>query len=183
MKPFITDALKDGRYILHYQTEGIDVADLKKKIKGLNVIAFSMPKSQSLACVWELRVYFSDRSAIDFSSAFTGVGGWNEIGSLNIKFYDELSMPDGLDSDLYVKTKVNDFYISDVEFLIFRAEDVYSECGIIFIDSLKEEIIVMSGVSPGSVTMLTPFDKISFSPEFSYKDYQRLTYDQLISYD
>jgi len=172
MKPFITDALIDGRYILNYQIEGIEISELSRHLVGSNIIGYVLPNSQSLACAWELKLIFDNGISIDFSSACTNIGGWQEMGSLNIFFSDYIS-DNNLDISVYQKSEVS-FFVKSMDKLVFESSDVFSESGIIFLNGNGEEIIIATGVSPGSISVKAPFCEANFNSELELEDCHRI---------
>lgn len=174
MKPFITDAFKNGLFILEYQCEGIHKEEIGNLLKGAGITAFAMPQGHSFASAWQFRLFFDNRYLIDFSSACTEVGGWQEVGSLNIR----ASLGDFPDEDKnvkpLVKTNVDGFRVDSIDSLVYEDADVYAECGIVFRDLSGKEITIVAGQSPGSVSVLAPFSAGEFKPEFAIEAYSRL---------
>lgn len=171
MKPYITDSLRDGIYSLPYQIEGIERKDIVDLVQGAEVIAYAIPSKQSLQCAWLLRLFCSEGFMLEFSAASTSVGGWKEQGSLNINIVEDVNKTD---SEVFSYIKINSFRIQNILSLVHDSENIFSESGIVFQDGDGTEIIILCGVSPGSVTMKTPNGLLSeIDSELDYKDYQR----------
>lgn len=176
MKPFITDALVDGKYVLPFQIEGVDRKTFIKFVHGKSVLGYSLPKDQMLKAAWDFCLFLDDDISISFSSATTGIGDWAEMGSLNINV---CAIPDSNAlryADKYVSKNLSLCVIKRVDQLVFRDEKVYSECGLVLCDGDGDEIIVAAGVSPGSVSVSLPSDKTQFEPELDIGDYIRIEF-------
>lgn len=171
MKPFITDARKDGRCTLPLQLEGIERERLGDVLLGSSVVAYALPEGHSLESAWQCRFLLEKGGTFEFSSACTVVAGWQEVGSLNVK---HILQGEDLNERLFIEVKVERFHITAVECLVYEAQEVYSECGIVLRDATGRELIVAAGVSPGSVSIKAPFSKEPFSPEFVLGDYRRV---------
>jgi hypothetical protein len=184
MKPYITDAKVDGKYILPYQFEGacIGYENVESRFRGVCIVGYSLPRSQSLGCAWELRLYLSNGMFIDFSSAFTNVGGWQEVGSLNMRFTADATSESVLNNETYAHVEIAHFCINDLQSLVFLDDDVFSECGIVFIDEKGSEVIVAAGVSPGSVSALIPLSESDFNPEMGHGAYLKIKMRELEAY-
>jgi len=184
MKPYITNAEVNGKYILPYQMEGagINYETIESAICDTCIIAYSMPKSQSLKSAWELRIYFNNNMCIDFSSAFTNIGGWQEFGSLNMKFTHKATSVNMKSNETYTYTEIDDFCIEDIKSLIYVDGDLFSECGIIFTNKNGQEFIIAAGVSPGSVTVKIPLCISEFQPEMEYETYKKVKLNLLYNY-
>lgn len=133
MKPYITNALVDGKYFLYCQVEGIDRIDIEGNLRNANIIAYAIPQSQTLKCTWELRLYFDNNSIVDFSSACTNVGGWQEIGSLNMRFFNTLECKVDSNPDIYIKSMIEGFNVVSMYRLAYEEENVFAECGLILL--------------------------------------------------
>ena len=177
MKPFITDALVNGRYILKYQIEGLNFSDIEPLFVGSKIVGYIFPKNQSLTTAWDFKLLFDNGKSIQFSSACTNVGGWDEMGSLNMSFSNYVSN-EYLDTNIYQKNEIS-FSVTEIEKLIYESKNVYSEAGIIFVSNIGEEIIIAASVSPGSISVSTPFSEANFEPELSLDDYKRVTLNNL----
>lgn len=170
MKPYITDALQNGRFVLPFQVEGLPADQLGSPFDAANVLAYGLPKSQTLQAAWLFRLMLDTGWILDFSSACTGVGGWQEIGSLNLRFTREVSDGDAIDWSM---NPLEDFRIVLVERLIFEDAEVYAESGIVLKDSTHREIVVAAGTAPGSVSIAVPFSTSPLQSEFGIEQLQR----------
>ncbi len=127
-----------------------------------------MPNKQSLKCCWQFRINLDNGFWLEFSSACTEVGGWNETGSLNIKVSNK---SEELLAEKYKKEQLN-YRVDAVEALIFDGKGVFSECGLVLVGRLGE-LIIAAGVSPGSVSVKLPSKENEFEPEFDCEEYTR----------
>ncbi|WP_147426769.1 hypothetical protein [Trinickia fusca] len=171
MKPFITDACKDGRCTLPFQFEGVERERLEHMLVGNCIVAYALPDGHSLEGAWQCRFILADGGILEFSSACTVVDGWQEVGSLNIRC---IRGEADLKGDIFKSILVGRFCIDAVECLIYEDPSVYSECGVILYDFLGRELIIAAGVSPGAVSIKAPFSDEHFSPEFPLDNYCRI---------
>ena len=168
MKPFITDALENGRHMLRMQFEGMERSELKDLFLRKCIVAYALPKGHTLETAWQFQICFDSGDVFEFSSACTEVQDWQEIGSLNINKINGIA-----NENIFEKFNVESFCISNVEVLVYEDVNVFAECGIVLIGSPGSEVIVAASVSPGSVSVQAPFSTLPFQPEFSVNDYQR----------
>ena len=171
MKPFITDAFRDGRFHLPFQVEGLASEDLGSVFLGANVLSCLLPENHSMEAAWLPRLVLDNEWCIDFSSACTEVGNWKEVGSLNLEFC--WRPPEG-ESVKWSTTSLSDFCIKRVELLIYEDSEVSTAAGIVLIDKVGREIVVATGISPGSVSIALPLSQGSFRPEFPVEQCRRL---------
>lgn len=169
MKPFITPKVTEtGKKLLQFQLEGGDLESIRDMLYRHRVTAYGMPEGHTFDAVWEFQLYFDDSSTfIEFSSACTQVGDWQEVGSLNLRFVagdDESKNYVGLGLP---KHGISSFNVKKVEALIYEDSDVISECGLVLSGTDGGEIIIAAGVSPGSVSVAASFATESFEPQFS----------------
>jgi hypothetical protein len=169
MKPFVENAFHEGRYILPIRCEGFQRSDLNARLAGTCIVAYSLPKDHSLAEAWQFRIHFDSGTVFEFSALCTGVGGWDEMGSLCIR-----EIANEGESSLFGKTMVEPICVAKIECLVHEDTSVYSEAGIVFQDANGEEVIVAAGVAPGSVSISAPFSEEAFEPELFIDDYARL---------
>ncbi len=176
MKPYITNPDINGRFVLPYQIEGegIDCENMESMMAGAEIVAYSLPKTQSFEATWELRLYLNNNMLIDFSSSFTNIGTWQELGSLNMKFACG-GVAGNIQSDkIYAYTEIDGFFINSIQSLIYSDKEVFSECGIVLINAVGQEVVIAAGVSPGSVSVKTPFCESDFEPEMEYGVYLKV---------
>jgi hypothetical protein len=107
---------------------------------------------------------------VDFSSACTGTGKWQEVGSLNIDFARDHQSDDDIS---WTTSPVIDYLVKSVDCLIFEDAEVYADCGIVVTDFRDREITIAAGLPPGSVSIAAPFSTDQFRPEFELAQYQR----------
>lgn len=170
MKPFITDAFKNGKFVLPFQVEGLPTEDFGKLFEGACVLAYGLPESHDFQTAWLFRLVLDSGWIVDFSSACTGVGGWQEIGSLNLAF--ARGQPER-DPVKWMMTALADFQVASVDRLIYEDGDVYTECGLLLKDRTDREVVVATGTAPGSVSILVPLSANAFQPEFLLEKLQR----------
>lgn len=172
MKSYIENARKDHQYRLICQYSGVSAKDLDKLVLKNNVVAYGIPKSQALECTWNFRLYLVSGEVLVFSSKCTSVGGWNEVGSLSIDLKANIS---DLSSDVFIRTEIKNFYISNYSMLVYEEDDVYSESGICFSDDIGAELIVIVAPAPGAVSISIPNVNTELKAEFSMSDYKLKT--------
>ncbi|WP_353393388.1 hypothetical protein [Hydrogenophaga sp. 5NK40-0174] len=171
MKPFIIpDISTTGQKVFRLQCENIEPEKMPKYVQDLSVVAYSMPVGHSFQAAWIFRLIFSNGSSLEFSSACTMVDGWQEVGSLNIQLINQ-SKSD-IDSVL-VRVEVPPFRVTTLVKLVYEDNSFRSECGIAVGGENEEEIVVATGVSPGSVSIAAPFSTSPFEPEFPVSECSR----------
>lgn len=170
MKSFITNTLQAGKHILPFQVEGPNNGDLKSIFHQSRIQLYGLPPQHSLSAAWPFRIVLDRGWIVDFSSATNSVGGWQEIGSLNIHFSISLSSEE---DPQFIMTDVHNFTILKCERLTYNEPDIYAECGIVFTSQTGSELLVAAGTSPGSVSIRPPFSSDPFAPEFEMDKYKR----------
>jgi len=169
MKPFITDAFQGGKFVLPFQIEGLPADQIAVPFEKAGVVAYGLPDSHTLKAAWLFRLVLNTGWVVDFSSACTEVGEWQEIGSLNLGFASK--QPE--DSIRWRTQSLGDFEVKSIERLVYEDAEVYTECGIILTDLTEREIVIAAGPAPGSVSIATPFSTDTFQPELSIERLQR----------
>jgi hypothetical protein len=172
VKPSITDAFRNGTYVLPFQIEGLPTERLESAFKGACIQGYGLPLSQSFQAAWSFRLALDTGWLLEFSSACTHVGGWQEVGSLNIEFLRR--HPNGSDAPYSIRS-IDEFRVEKIEQMVYRDADVYAECGIALTSEDGLEIIVVAGTAPGSVSIAAPFSTEIFQPEFEVAQYLRVT--------
>lgn len=168
MKPYITNSFKDGKHILPYQIEGMDRACIAEVLAGSTMESYEIPRKQSLKSCWQFRVNLDNGFWLEFSSACTEVGEWEEVGSLNITISNRI---EALSPEKYERKPLI-FKINGVESLTLDNKYIFSECGLVLIGRLGE-LTVAAGISPGSVSIKLPNQENEFEPELEYEEYSR----------
>lgn len=162
MKPFIANAEQDGIFVLPFQVEGISMDQIGATLRGAAILAYGLPKAHSLKEAWLFRIVLDSGWIVDFSSACTGVGGWQEMGSLNLVFARE---PEDDASIQWTMTRIVEFHVLAAERLVFRSGAIYAESGIVLTSSTGDEVVIAAGIPPGSVSIAAPFSTEEFQPE------------------
>ena len=174
MKPFITNASEHGKFILRFQCEGKLREQIEETLLGSSIDSYAMPLTHSFQSAWIFRLYFDNGYCCEFSSSSTELIGWQEVGSLNIRFIKNEDEQEE-SQNLLPKTYLDTFQVNNIEKLVYNDNDVYSECGLVFRDDQGKEIIIAAGISPGSVSVCASFTTGPFQPEFPVSDYQRIS--------
>ncbi|MEJ2416552.1 MAG: hypothetical protein P8Y45_06400 [Exilibacterium sp.] len=175
MKSYVENAYKNSQYRLVCQYSGVSAEDLAMLVLKNNVIAYELPKTQTLGCTWDFRLHLASGEVLAFSSKCTSVGGWEEVGSLSVALK---AIAADSDSDVFSKVSIEKFYIANFSMLVYEEENVYSESGICFTDVCGNELIVAASPSPGAVSVDIPNIHTDFKPEFSVSD---LKYKAMVS--
>lgn len=166
MKPFIApDILPNGKEVLRYQCEDLELGHFLETLSDLRVVAYSMPVGHSFQAAWVFRLIFNTGSALEFSSTSTMVGGWFGVGSLNMRFVQEEARSSG--GGVMDRVEVPSFQLTSMAKLVCESDVMRSECGIVFGGEAGQEIVVTTGVPPGSVSIAAPFSSDPFEPEFA----------------
>lgn len=172
IKSYVENAYKNNKYRLVCQYNGISCEDLGQLILRNKVVAYELPKTQTLECAWNFRLHLASDEVLNFSSKCTSVGDWNEIGSLSIDLKQNTTE---VGSGVFIKENIESFYITDYSMLVYEEDNVYSESGIYFVDDTGKELIIVAAPSPGAVSISIPTVNKKLKPEFSMSDYKRKT--------
>jgi hypothetical protein len=166
MKPFITPEISaTEQKVLRFQCENITSENIPNYLQDLSVVAYAMPAGHSFQAAWIFRLIFSDDSSLEFSSACTMVVGWQEVGSLNVQLINPVKM----DADtVLVRVEVPPIRVMSLIKLLYENKNFRSECGIVIVGENEEEIVVATGISPGSVSIAAPFRRLLLSQSFLF---------------
>lgn len=162
MKPFIENAEQGGMFVLPFQVEGVSVDQIGATLRGATILAYGLPNAHSLKEAWLFRLVLDSGWTVDFSSACTGVGGWQEMGSLNLVFARVTENEALLQ---WTMTPIVEFHVRMAERLVFRSDAIYADVGIVLTSSTDDEVIISAGIPPGSVSIAAPFSSEEFRPE------------------
>ena len=72
-----------------------------------------------------------------------------------------------------MRVDVPPFRVTSLIKLVYEDNNFSSECGIAIGGANEEEIVVATGISPGSVSVSAPFSTSTFEPEFSVSECKR----------
>jgi hypothetical protein len=174
MKTFITPEVSvTGKKVLAFQCEGIDAGNLWSALDRQNVVAYAMPTGHSFQAAWLFRLILGNGGGLEFSSACTQVVDWQEVGSLNIRFIDNLSAST-VDLELEMPTiSIPAVHLQSIEKLVYEDADAVSECALVLHGEGGEEIVVAAGIAPGSVSVMAPFTQGAFDPQFAISTCKR----------
>lgn len=168
MKPFITPKTAlDGKKIFEFQIEGEFDGNFYSLFLNNTALAFWLPAGHTLEEAWRFVLIFDGDIGIEFSSACTQILDWEEIGSLNIKFMSSVSTYLGMTEFENRGIICPPLSVRGIEKIIYEDAEVRTECGIAILSLNEPEIVIMTGVAPGSVTISAVFSKDKFEPEFS----------------
>lgn len=170
MKTYVENAYRDGGYRLVCQYYGISAADLASVVLEKDFIAYELPKSQCLERSWSFRLYLASGEALVFTSKYTGIGGWDEQGSISIEYE---SVGGGPDPSRFVKVNLDKFHIVSFGGLVYEEGNVYAESGIYFTDIEQRELIIISAAATCAVSVKIPGVESELDPEFSMSDYKK----------
>lgn len=174
MKSFITpDISANGQKIFRLQSENIDTKNILRHVQDLNIIAYLMPAEHSFQSAWIFRLIFNNGISLEFSSVCTMVNDWQEIGTLNIRLIDDTNSQESDIDQVLIKTEIPPFKVVSLIKLIYEDKEFCSDCGIVIIDQNEQEIVIATGISPGSVSILAPFSTSTFEPEFPVSECKR----------
>lgn len=115
------------------------------------------------------RLYLDRGEVLIFSSKCTGVGGWDEVGSLSIAL--ELKREEPIPS-AFIKTDIDHIHVANYSMLVFERGDVYSEAGICFSSDSGERVIIAAAAVTGAVSVYLPKASQEFKPEFPIDEYE-----------
>ena len=173
MKPCITDSNNgpSKKISLLCQVDGLQRAEFAGALIAHKVVSYGYPANQSLQEAWLFFLTLDSGWNAIFSSVFTEIGEWKEVGCLNVTFSSELPP---LNKTKWTIIRFDNFFVESVEWLVVNNDEIYVECGLVVKDALEREIVVATGVSPGSVSISLPLSSNSFRPEFATEQCARL---------
>lgn len=172
MNPFIINGKKDDKYLLPLCVQGC--GDGRKPfdlIKGKSMCELLLPQGHSLEASWSCILDFENQIFLTFSAASTGVGGWREVGSLNIFVSTSIDW-DGAPWSTATRFPMGDFKVSSIFKMVIEESNFYSECGLEFISKEGSVFRIAAGVAPSSMSIEFPESKDLFAPEFSIDEYK-----------
>jgi hypothetical protein len=173
MKPFITsEPSASGKKFLPIKFEGISAQLFARHFIGQTFVGYSMPESHSFGAAWIFQLTSNKGDVLELSSACTQVVGWEEAGSLNVRHIP----PESREVDPQMQwpfMAITPFSICAIDVVIFEDTELITQCGLVFVNEFGGEIIVETGVSPGSVSVFGPFAGDMFDPEFPLSSCRR----------
>ena len=167
MKPFITPEISaSGQKVLRFQCKNIEAKNISSDMQNLSIVAYSMPIDHSFQAAWIFRLILSNGTSLEFSSACTAVMDWQEVGSLNIQLVNQAANKKSVTDAVLLRIEVTPFRIISLKKLTYEDKNFRTECGIAIYGQNEEEILITTGISPGSVSIAAPFSTDPFEPEF-----------------
>lgn len=170
MKLYVEDAYVDGMYKLNCQYVGFSQSDFAVLMYTNKILSYEIPKTQSLKCCWLFRLNLINGERLTFSSKCTNVGGWNEIGSLNIAFDRPV---EEYDRSIFNRESIEKHETKEVSLLTYSEENVYAETGVVLVNEVGGELIILCSPASGAVTVNIPGLKSELKPEFDFLEYKR----------
>lgn len=168
-KSFIENAFSNGKYNLPCVFENISKTDFIAKVTSFSVIGYELPKTQTLENVWYFGLCFSDDTNIYFMSKCTGVGGWQELGSLHVVL---LSDNEKNKLTQMEKIEIPKFQANDLFYLVYKNETVYAESGICMKNAEGQELVIVTAPAPGAVCVKLPDNNDEVKSEMDFSDYK-----------
>lgn len=166
--------INNKKYIFPFHLEGISYNEIIGSIKGLYIKSYAIPIKHSTKSAWLLRILFSKGFYLEFSSTPNDIGGWEEMGSLNIKLIKNFSK---INNNIFIHKNIENFKVKEVFKLVHATEEIFSNSGIVFVSEEGKEIIIVCGVSPGSVSMKTPDNSVDkLDAELDLSDYKKINW-------
>ncbi|TFF18253.1 hypothetical protein E3C22_22130 [Jiella endophytica] len=145
---------------------------LSSVLAGRHIAGFWMPFEQSFKMAWLFQLSLDNEMALEFWSDPVNAGGWEEVGVLCIRLVSNPQERAGTTFE-WVGAQIAPFIIAKVQVLVDERPDFQAECGLEFFNDKGEDLIVVAGISPGSVTISAPFDRQNFDPECYLTEYKR----------
>jgi hypothetical protein len=137
-------------------------------VVGSPLVGYEIPKTQSLSCAWELRLYFKEEDRfLCLSSDVGSAGSWREYGYLKCEVKQTKDIKDP--SDVFEFSSIKAFKVEKIFLLINKEDDVIAECGITFQCQKGNEIIISTAPSPGAISVNADFNQGAFLPEVLLK--------------
>jgi hypothetical protein len=150
------ETLPSGKKRFAVQCEGASLPTLASTLVGEKLIGCSYPVGHSLHTTWMLRLYFASGLALEFSSASTDIGNWQEVGSLNVRVasLSSASTTKAAEPSM-VSMTFDPMELAKIEKIVYEDSDVIVECGLLLHTRGETFVTVAAGIPPGSVTRLT----------------------------
>ncbi len=152
-------------YLLDFHYYGITESTFINSILNSKHIRIKIPENHGLDQTWYLCLYLSDGSKYVLDSMTTGVGGWDEVGSLRVTKQEEVA------NISYTEVDIASFETNSVQRIIYSTESVRAEVGLRLVDEVGKSILICAGVSAGSLTLSIPKNQKQYNPENDESDY------------
>lgn len=151
--------------------EGFGKATLSDVFQGTAIESLAIPVGHSLTATWLVILSLSNGMLVEICSQCNDLGNWREVGSLKLrlivgKVHDAPSVE-------WVASSMSDFNIGRVDVITHCENDYLAECGLCLNSSSGQELWILAGVAPGSVTVRIPGSSNEFVPEFPIDEYLR----------
>ena len=175
MASYIENAFDGEKYILPCQFSDTTAEEFFHDLGANGMVALKVPSSQSLGCTWYLLIILESSVIYCLNAKCTGVGGWDEIGSLSVSKVlagelDELNKVDWMDYEL------SDFRSNECSYLKYDSVKISAEVGIELKDSSSGmSIQVLAAPPPGAVSVKCDFYESDFQPELDLSDLIEVT--------
>lgn len=163
MKSYVEYSLRNGKKFLPVQYGGDMPESTLSGLVGSRLQAFGLPDKHSLTTAWYFALSFDTGCWLVFSSACTDIGGWDEVGSINLEIHGDHDM--GGKGDIFVWQTVEEFKVNMLGALRHENDRFCSDCGIFFDNGMGESLIICAGIPPGSVSVASGFSLLDFEPE------------------
>jgi hypothetical protein len=141
-----------------------------RALRGATLMRCLVPRNQTLAQCWPLRLVHSNGDDLQFWSEARSVGGWREVGALDIDTYIEGDL-------IWAESEIATFRVGAVELLIADVQSLQVVSGIAIQSLEGTELLIVAGVSPGSLSVCMPGEPSACDPEWPIEDYRRVVVD------
>lgn len=171
MKPFTTtESLPGGKTRFLANFEGAPRVRFTAMLSGESVVAYCVPSGQSLEGAWFLQLFLGSEFVVEITASSTRAENWQEFGTVNV-----VVMEQGRQTQLDgPKVEVMPFQIEDVTLLLYEDENHLVESGLALRGRQLEDVLIVAGEYPGSITVKAPFAGSGFEPQFPIASYKFL---------
>jgi hypothetical protein len=168
MKSFITaETVPSGKKRFAAQCEGASLATLASMLVGEKLIGCLLSSRAFVVCNMDAPTHFASRLALEFSSASTDIGSWQEVGSLNVRVASLSSTSTTTAAEpSMVSVTFDPMELAKIEKIVYEDSDVIVEYGVLLHARGEAFVTVAVGIPPGSVSVQAPFSNERFAPQF-----------------
>lgn len=156
---------------LALDVEGFGDLSLLDVFRGACVESVAVPVGHSLTAAWLVLLTLSSGVLVELCSLCNDLGDWQEVGSLRLRYITgKVHDAPGLE---WVPYKLNEFIVGRVDKVEYSEPNFHTECGLCLVSLNGEELWIVAGPAPGSVSVRLPNSCENFVTEFPVDEYTR----------
>lgn len=169
MKPFTTQRNQMNNFEL--DLEGFGDASLLDVFGGTSIESLAVPIGHSLTTAWLVLLSLKSGVLVELCSLCNDLGDWQEVGSLKLRLI--AGKVHDVPNVEWISSNVHNFIVDKVDKVEYCESSFRTECGLCFVSSNNEELWIVAGPAPGSVSVKLPDSCEDFVTEFPIDEYIR----------